>query len=147
MTKTPTPIPAISGAPLTASQIIDNGGGGGHPDIPPAATDNAGDGAAEKAKIAAELAEREAEEAKAKAASDEAAQAILQRRKMGRGSTRRIVRARDALDMALIAFRKEIDFEIFEVDDQGVKIGPWPIMRDVDNFRAFIADKIGEILK
>lgn len=100
-----------------------------------------------KAKAASEAADKAAEEEQAKAAAAAAELAVLQRRKVGRGSTRRITRAKDTLDQALIAFRKEMGLEVYQVDDEGARNGDWPALKEIDRFRVWITEQIGEILK
>jgi hypothetical protein len=80
------------------------------------------------------------------AAQGGAGQVEVQRRKVGRGSTRRIVRAKDTLDAALAAFRKEMDLEVYQVDTDGQRSGPWPVLVEIDAFRVSIAKAVSEIL-
>lgn len=113
-------------------------------DKPP--TDGAGDGAAEEAKLALEQAERDAEDARAKAAAQAATETVLQRRKLGRGNQRRIVRARDALDAALTAFCKDMDLEVYHVDDQGFRTGPWPMLATLGQVKQAVIEEVNKIL-
>lgn len=80
-------------------------------------------------------------------AEDEAPpEPAVQRRKVGRGSTRRIIRAKAALDAALVLFRKEMDREVYQVDANGERTGAWPVLTEVDAFRASIVAQVNEIL-
>jgi hypothetical protein len=98
-----------------------------------------------KAKAEAAAAEAEAEAARQAAAAAE--ETVLQRRKIGRGSTRRIVRAKDTLDAALEAFRKEMDTEVYQVDAEGKRIGPWPALEQLAEFKTWILAQTSEILQ
>jgi hypothetical protein len=71
---------------------------------------------------------------------------VVQRRKTGRGSSRRILRARDALDAALSEFSKEIGREAFLVDDKGDRAGDHPLIEAAQEFRAHMISSVSDIL-
>lgn len=86
---------------------------------------------------------------KADKAADQAAEIKepeVKRRKLGRGSARRITRAIDALDAAMTTFIKDMDFDVFLVDDEGVRVGRWPVLDDLEKVKTHVRAEVGYVL-
>lgn len=67
------------------------------------------------------------------------------RRKVSRGSTRRIMREVEAVEKALAAFSKELDLQVYLTDADGNRVGQHPLVGDIAAFRQHVAAKIAEI--
>lgn len=93
-------------------------------------------------KMLAELGGREAELASPQSLEDLRAPGGVTRRKVNRGSTRRInlalVKVRDALE----AFAQEIDGQVWITDEHGERIAPHPLVENVRHFRARLSDEV-----
>lgn len=66
------------------------------------------------------------------------------RRKVNKGSTRRINRAATALQAALHTFATEIDTQVFITDDDGNRIAPHPLVEEVRAQAAALPNLIAE---
>jgi hypothetical protein len=62
---------------------------------------------------------------------EDAPELMVARRKVNRGSTRRINRALEAAMSALADFEKEIDMQAFLVDDKGERAAEHPLVNEV----------------
>lgn len=69
------------------------------------------------------------------------------RRKVNRGSTRRIVRGLEAFDKAIAEFIKEIDLQHYIADTHGKRMGPSPVVEKLTAMREEIRNDINEILE
>lgn len=69
-----------------------------------------------------------------------------QRRRVNRGSTRRIVNALTTFDKAAEAFIKEIDLQFFEADDKGERTGEWEFVKFLREMRAGVQTEINKEL-
>lgn len=84
--------------------------------------------------------------------ADPASEAVpVVRRKVNRGSTRRIVVAHEAFDKALGAFIAEIDAQVFEsveTDKDGVPVrsGEWPFVTDLRRMREVVREAINGVV-
>lgn len=64
------------------------------------------------------------------------------RRRLGRGSTRRITRALTKFDEDIAAFTKEIDLQFYVADDKGERVDEWGFIKELREIRAGVADAI-----
>lgn len=71
---------------------------------------------------------------------------VIARRKVNRGSTRRVIRALDAFQAAAEAFEKELDLQFYEVNDKGERVGPAPVTVDVRAIRLALGDRVRQML-
>lgn len=69
----------------------------------------------------------------------------LTRRKMNRGSTRRLARAHGAVDDALEAFAKEIDMQVYMTDEDGNRIAACELVQTVGAVRKDITTMMIDI--
>lgn len=58
-------------------------------------------------------------------------EAAVGQRKVGRGSTRRIVKALNAYEAAVEALTKELDLQIYLTNEKNERVGPWPIIAEL----------------
>lgn len=70
----------------------------------------------------------------------------VKRAKLGRGNMRRITKARDALDTAMLDFVKAMDPLVFVADEEGKRIGRWPLLDSVASAREHITAEISEVM-
>lgn len=70
----------------------------------------------------------------------------LVRRRVNRGSRRRIERALTAFQKACDAFAEEMDLQLFMADEDGERIGRWPVVDDVEGFKSHITNEINGAL-
>ena len=68
----------------------------------------------------------------------------VMRRKVNRGSTRRINRALGNVEEALDAFAAEIDRQVWVTDENGERVAPHPLVEEVRAFRAALSGKVAE---
>lgn len=90
-------------------------------------------------------------EAKIAAAEAEAGGSLpvageLVRRRVNRGSSRRIERALTAFQKACDEFAKEMDIQLFVADGNGERIAPWPGVEGISNIKEGVTQEINEIL-
>lgn len=78
--------------------------------------------------------------------TDAVAEAVVRRRKIGRGNMRRILRASEAFDKAIVEFSKAIDPEIFLADEDGNRLARWPVLDGLDQIRDGISKEVNYIL-
>lgn len=64
------------------------------------------------------------------------------RRKVNRGSTRRINRALENMQAAIDAFVEEIDKQVYVTDEDGARIGSAPIVEEMRKLRHDVADEV-----
>ena len=70
----------------------------------------------------------------------------LQRRRINRGSTRRITNALSKFDKAAEEFTKEMDLQFFEADDKGERTGEWDFVKDLREMRTQITAEVNKQL-
>ena len=70
----------------------------------------------------------------------------LKRAKVNRGSSRRIVRASEAIELALNEFGTEMDRQVFVIGENGERSGPWPFLRDVAAFRDAVRAAVASVM-
>lgn len=92
--------------------------------------------------IKSEDLEKMLEEAKAKHQKPELMPA---RRKINRGSTRRINRAHEAVDAAMNEFIKEIGIQAFLADEDGERAGDHPLVGELKKMQAHIRIEVFKI--
>ncbi len=66
------------------------------------------------------------------------------RRKVNRGSTRRMNRALMAAQRALTEFAKEIDIQVYVTNDKGDRIDEVPLVAEIREFSASLSGKVAE---
>ncbi len=71
----------------------------------------------------------------------------VKRAKLGRGNMRRILRARDDLDKAMLDFVKAMDPLVFQADEEGKRIGRWPLVDAVAEAREKIVAEISAVME
>ena len=84
--------------------------------------------------MAKSAAQKAAEAKEKQAALEEAAgesTGSIGQRKVGRGSTRRIVKALNAFEEASKALMKELDLQIYVMDEDCKRVGPWPMLEQI----------------
>jgi cell fate (sporulation/competence/biofilm development) regulator YlbF (YheA/YmcA/DUF963 family) len=67
------------------------------------------------------------------------------RRKVNRGSTRRLHRALEEAEKALAEFEKEVDLQAYVTDDEGNRVDDLPLVHAVREARQLFRDGINEI--
>lgn len=67
------------------------------------------------------------------------------RRKINRGSTRRINKATEAVLAAIATFKAEIDLQVFVADEDGNRTGPHFLVGDLGNMEEHIREQANEI--
>lgn len=87
-----------------------------------------------------------AQEAEAMVLPGPMVQGELARRRVNRGSRRRIERALSAFQKASREFAKELDLQLFMADEKGERIGAWPVVEDIGAFRQYVTDEINAAL-
>lgn len=70
----------------------------------------------------------------------------VKRAKLGRGNMRRITKARDELDKAMADFVKAMDPLVFQADEDGNRIGRWPLLDAVSEARELVLAEISELM-
>ena len=70
----------------------------------------------------------------------------LQRRRINRGSTRRITSALSKFDKAAEEFTKEIDLQFFEADADGNRTGEWGFVKGLREMRTQITTEVNKQL-
>lgn len=80
-----------------------------------------------------------------KAASKKAIETVGQR-KVGRGSTRRIVKALNAFDEASKALLKELDLQIYVMDEDCKRVAPWPMLANIEPLPGQIRKEVMAVL-
>lgn len=84
-----------------------------------------------------------------------AAVGVVQRRKVGRGSTRRINRALDAMTTALDAFKAEIDMQIYIVEEkpedapanwEPKRVAAHPLVQDLEQLKTELVKRVNDII-
>lgn len=71
----------------------------------------------------------------------------IERLKFNRGSTRRVRKAETIVLDAAKAFRKEIDLFFYEVDEDGKRVAPAPLVELVVAFEAAVKGGVNELLE
>jgi len=66
----------------------------------------------------------------------------LARRRVNRGSTRRIRNALTAFDTACAAFIKEMDLQFYEADDEGNRTGEWEFVKHLKKMREGVTQEV-----
>lgn len=101
----------------------------------------------------AEVPEKDADEGKAEvpetrfiASKQETAKPEAARRRISRGSTRRLERAAADVSNALANAIREIDFQVYEADEDGNRIGEAPIVADMRRFRDEINQRLNALI-
>ena len=74
------------------------------------------------------------------------APANIVRRKINRGSSRRIENALTAFESAVDAFIKEMDLQIYEADEEGERTGEWSLLQGLRDVRNGCRHEVNEIL-
>lgn len=67
-------------------------------------------------------------------------------RRVNRGSRRRIERALLAFQKACDEFAKEIDLQLFLADDKGERIGQWPLVEAVGEFKNGMTQEVTQAM-
>ena len=70
----------------------------------------------------------------------------LTRRRINRGSTRRIMKAVTAFDKGMEAFIKEIDLQFYEADDKGERVREWDMVKSLRLMRQGVIEEINQQL-
>ena len=70
----------------------------------------------------------------------------LTRRKINRGSTRRITRALDKFGKDMDAFIAEIDLQAYVADENGERIGEAPLVKALRDMKAGVTQEVNGIL-
>lgn len=70
----------------------------------------------------------------------------IKRAKLGRGNMRRITKARDDLDNAMVAFVKAMDPLVFVAGEDGTRADRWPLLGQVQDMREYIQREISEVM-
>ncbi len=70
----------------------------------------------------------------------------LTRRKINRGSTRRITRALEKFGKDMDAFIGEIDLQAYVVDENGERMGEAPLVKALRNMKAGVTHEVNGIL-
>lgn len=83
---------------------------------------------------------------KAAAGDGEPARGEVVRRKINRGSTRRITRALDKFGKDMDAFIAEIDLQAYVADDKGERIGEAPLVKVLRDVKAGVTHEVNGIL-
>lgn len=72
--------------------------------------------------------------------------AVPVRRKVNRGSTRRINRAFENFEAAAAAFQEEIERQAWLADDKGERVADHPIVAGLKNYRAGLRADVGRLV-
>lgn len=91
--------------------------------------------------MAGKTAAQKAAEAKAKKSVE-----VIGQRKVGRGSTRRIVKALNAFEEASKALMKELDLQIYVMDEDCKRVGPWPMLEQIEQIPGGIRKEVMAVL-
>lgn len=75
-----------------------------------------------------------------------AAVTVTKRARLGRGSARRITRNTDTLTAAIDAFCKDMDFDVYQVDDEGNRVGKWPVLESLAKVRDAVREEVNYVL-
>lgn len=67
-------------------------------------------------------------------------------RKVGRGSTRRIVKALNVYEAAVEALTKELDLQIYMTNEDNERVGPWPVIADLKRIPEGIRREVMAVL-
>lgn len=70
----------------------------------------------------------------------------LTRRKVNRGSTRRITAAMDAFDKACDAFIKEMDLQFYVADENGNRVAEWDFVGHLKEMKAGVRQTVNDEL-
>jgi len=70
----------------------------------------------------------------------------LQRRRLNRGSTRRITNALSKFDKAAEEFTKEMDLQFFEADADGNRTGEWDFVKALREMRTGVMAEVNKQL-
>lgn len=98
------------------------------------------------ADLEAKIAAHEADQKAAAAGDEDKPEGELKRRRVNRGSRRRIERALASFQKACDEFAKELDLQLFMADEEGERIGQWPLVKDVTRFKDGITAEINGVL-
>jgi hypothetical protein len=71
---------------------------------------------------------------------------VVERRRVNRGSTRRIVAAAATMDAAMAAFIAEMDLQFFEADAKGERLGTCEFVVGLRHMRSDIAQEVNKML-
>lgn len=70
----------------------------------------------------------------------------IKRSKVNRGSRRRVERAINRLNEELDAAIKEFDLQAFVSDQDGKRVGEWPLVSELRDIKAHVNDQVNQLL-